>query len=91
MEREASSRDIICSQPLISDPYEARHVEVRPSGEAGGGEGLYAVRDIEAGVVVTFYNGVRIPGAEETEEWEDGGYRSVVEGSCAVMINMTHS
>ena len=42
---------------------------MRPSGEAGGGEGLYAARDIEAGIVVSFYNGVRIgAGAEEVRE-----------------------
>ena len=42
---------------------------MRPSGEAGGGEGLYAARDIEAGIVVSFYNGVRIgTGAEEVRE-----------------------
>ena len=27
----------------------------------GGGEGLFAARDIEAGKVVAYYNGVRIP------------------------------
>ena len=86
MAREISSLKTICSQPLIADPYEARHVEVshckpvfmysqctlvqvRPSGEAGGGEGLYASRDIEAGIVVSFYNGIRIrAGAEKVRE-----------------------
>ena len=42
---------------------------MRPSGEAGGGEGLFAARDIEAGAVISFYNGVRIrAGAEEVRE-----------------------
>ena len=42
---------------------------MRPSGETGGGEGLYAARDIEAGTVVSFYNGVRIrAGTEEVRE-----------------------
>ena len=53
-------------------------VQVRTSGEAGGGEGLFAVRDLETGDVVSFYNGVRIRAEEQAEEWGDtGGYRSV--------------
>ena len=53
-------------------------VQVRPSGEAGGGEGLFAARDLEAGSVVSFYNGVRIRSEEQAEEWGDsGGYRSL--------------
>ena len=47
--------------PLVKDPYEERMCEVRRSQVEGGGEGLYAKRNISKGEVVAFYNGVRLP------------------------------
>ena len=59
-------------------------VEVRDSEEEEGGQGLFAARDIEAGTVVAFYNGVRIPGSEMYEEhdWDDCSYR--------IFVNVNH-
>ena len=44
--------------PLVRDPYEMTTCEVRGSNVPGGGEGLFAVRNINKGEVVAFYNGV---------------------------------
>ena len=45
--------------PLVRDPYEMTLCEVRFSAVPGGGEGLFAVRNINKGEVVAFYNGVK--------------------------------
>ena len=45
---------------LQREPYELEMVEVGKS-RVGLGEGLFALRDVEPGTVVAFYNGVRIP------------------------------
>ena len=81
---EQSTRDHICNQLLLRDPYETKLVEVRDSGEEEGGQGLFAARDIEAKTVVAFYNGVRVPGAEVNEEldWDDCSYR--------IFVNVDH-
>ena len=44
--------------PLVRDPYEMTMCEVRGSNVPGGGEGLFAVRNINKGEIVAFYNGV---------------------------------
>ena len=49
----------ISSSPLLGDPYEAMYVECLVSTLNGGGEGLFAARDLAPGTVVSFYNGVR--------------------------------
>jgi len=65
--------------PLVPDPYEQRTCKVQKSQVEGGGEGLYAVRDIEKGEVVAFYNGVRLPYKPGTKEvWETSGYKIFV-------------
>lgn len=49
----------ISSSPLLCDPYETMHVQCLVSTLNGGGEGLFAARDLAPGTVVSFYNGVR--------------------------------
>ena len=44
--------------PLLADPYESRWVEVRQSTVRGGGDGLFARRDIPPDTVVSFYHGL---------------------------------
>jgi hypothetical protein len=44
--------------PLLADPYERRLVEVRPSHEAGAGEGVFARVRLPAGTFACFYHGV---------------------------------
>ena len=48
----------MCSEPLLPDPYEAQYCYVRASKLKGAQEGLFARRDMPAGSVVAFYNGV---------------------------------
>ena len=55
-----STEDSVGPQPLVSDPYEDRTVDVRQSGVGGGGEGLYARRRLVKGEITAFYNGVII-------------------------------
>ena len=72
-----ATRENIGHQPLVSDPYEDRTVIVRSSGVEGGGDGLFAQRDLAKGDIVAFYNGVRIPytvGGPK-EEWSTSGYK----------------
>ena len=68
-----ATRDHIGDQPLVTDAYEQRTVEVRKSDVDGGGEGLFAKVDLPKGTIVAFYNGVRIPyrvgGGGPKEEW----------------------
>lgn len=62
---------------LVPDPYETSQVVCHESGIAEAGEGLFAAKDIEAGDIVAFYNGVRIPfrlGGPK-EEWSTSGYK----------------
>ena len=42
------------------DPYEARLVSVRRSKMAGGGEGVFARRDLPAGTLAAFFNGHKV-------------------------------
>lgn len=79
-----STEESVGPGPLVGDPYEARAVEVRTSSVEGGGEGLYARRDIKAGEVVAFYNGIRLPYEPGLkEDWATSGYK--------IFINADHS
>ena len=73
--REATE-DVLSTLPLLRDPYEERLTEIRRSGVAGGGEGLFAKVDLEPGTLVAIYNGVkRGPYAEvKPEDWDQCGY-----------------
>ena len=67
--------------PALPDPLEAALVTVRTSQLEGGGEGLYALRDVKAGTLVSFYNGLRMTAEEQSPndgqdfaivvEWEE--------------------
>jgi len=57
-----------CSSPLLEDPYESIFVEVGLSDIPGAGEGLFARRDIEAGTVIAFYNGLAVKAASEKDD-----------------------
>ena len=56
---DISGFSVISATPLEPDPYEANLVRVGESTVPGGGEGLFAARDIPSGTVLSFYNGVR--------------------------------
>ena len=47
-----STETSVGASPLIGDPYEDRVCKVEVSKVEGGGEGLYAVRDLKPGEVV---------------------------------------
>ena len=75
-EEEQPTEQSLSSLPLLSDPYEERTVEVCTSGVGGGGEGLFAKRQLEEGDLVAIYNGVKVPlvAGVEKEDWEECGY-----------------
>ena len=69
---DVSTETCIGRQPLLRDAYETLRCRVGRSqlcatsreGVAGGntaGEGLFVVRAVEAGELVCYYNGVRVP------------------------------
>ena len=75
-EEEQPTEQSLSTLPLLPDPYEERTVEVCTSGVGGGGEGLFAKRQLEEGDLVAIYNGVKVPlvaGAGK-EDWEECGY-----------------
>ena len=47
-----STETSVGASPLIGDPYEERVCKVEVSKVEGGGEGLYALRDLKPGEVV---------------------------------------
>ena len=57
--RELATFTSVTSQPLLPDPYEDRMVEVRVSRVEGAEEGLFSRRNVKAGTVMAFYNGIR--------------------------------
>ena len=56
---DSGKREIIAKEPLIPDPYEQNMVHVKVSKMKGGGEGLFARRDLPKGRIVSYYNGVK--------------------------------
>merc|ERR1711892_176704 len=74
-----STADDICCPPLQDDPYERSLLRVGASRIAGGGEGLYAKKEIAAGRVVAYYNGIRMKAGENSPYDEDTGYAIFVE------------
>ena len=60
-------------------------VECRDSHVNGAGEGLFAKKDLSAGTIVAFYNGIRLPfriGGPK-EDWETSGYKIFVNADFA--------
>ena len=68
--RDVSSPEVISGAPLLSDPWEVERVEARPSGLEGAGEGLFALREFEAGDLVALYNGTRTV-STLYQDWSD--------------------
>jgi hypothetical protein len=56
---DVSGYSQISSTPHQPDPYEASMVRCKVSSVTGGGEGLYAARNLPVGTIVSFYNGIR--------------------------------
>ena len=76
MRYSKATSESIGQQPLVSDPYEDGTVRVRPSAVEGGGDGLFAQKDLAKGAMVAFYNGVRLPyRVGVKEEWATSGYK----------------
>jgi hypothetical protein len=64
--------------PLLPEPLEVASVRVGTSAVQGGGDGLFATRDLPAGAVVAFYNGIRMTAADKTP-FPEHDYTIVVE------------
>ncbi len=61
------SSEIVSSDPLLRDPYEAENVVVRESEIAGAGDGVYALRDMRQGQLVALYAGRMFGDTDEGE------------------------
>ncbi|XP_029517913.1 histone-lysine N-methyltransferase SETD7 [Oncorhynchus nerka] len=71
---DKSTSTCIATHTLLPDPYESKRVFVADSLISGAGEGLFAKMDVEANVVMAFYNGVRITHSEvDTRDWSLNG------------------
>ena len=55
----------------------------------GGGEGAYAKKDILAGTVVAYYNGIRLK-AGELSPYYDSGYAIIVDGNRKSLFGYEH-
>jgi len=64
--------------PHRQDPYESTLVRVAKSEVEGGGEGLYARKNIPAGTLIAYYNGIRMT-KEQRTPYGDTGYAIFVE------------
>ena len=73
-----STADDIKCPPLQQDPYESSTIMVGQSLMEGGGDGGYAKKDIPAGTLVAYYNGIRLK-AGENSPYYDTGYAIFVE------------
>jgi len=77
-ERWISTDSCMLCPPHRQDPYESTLVRVAMSEVEGGGEGLYARKNIPAGTLIAFYNGIRMT-KEQRTPWSDTGYAIFVE------------
>lgn len=59
------------SLPFAKDPYEEMTVKLDTSNVPGSGQGIFAVRDIEADEVIAIYNGFHFAGKSEVEAHEE--------------------
>merc|ERR1711874_626854 len=92
--RSRSTQHSIGPAPLVPDPYESSTVEVRFSQVEGGGEGLYARRNVAKGEIVAFYNGIRLPPEHRDgtpESWETSGYKIFATKSTTVLSTTARS
>ena len=77
-EREVSTCDFMTQNPMLTDPYEEEMVEVRQSRVEGGEEGLFSRKDVKAGTVLAFYNGIRRKKPEDSSacwQLEENAYK----------------
>jgi len=77
-ERWISTDSCMLCPPHRQDPYESTLVRVAKSEVEGGGEGLYARKNIPAGTLIAFYNGIRMT-KEQRTPYGDTGYAIFVE------------
>ena len=77
-ERWISTDKRMLCPPHQMDPYESTLVRVAKSEVEGGGEGLYAKRNIPAGTLIAYYNGIRMT-KEQRTPYGDTGYAIFVE------------
>lgn len=77
-ERWISTDKRMLCPPHQMDPYESTLVRVAKSEVEGGGEGLYAKRNIAAGTLIAYYNGIRMT-KEQRTPYGDTGYAIFVE------------
>ena len=77
---DPGTRDIICKEPLLPDPYESQYCYVRTSKIKGAREGLFARTDLPKDFIVAFYNGVKMRSDEienTKDDWEANAYKIV--------------
>ncbi|XP_065177251.1 histone-lysine N-methyltransferase SETD7-like [Sycon ciliatum] len=69
-----STETQICEKPLIPDRYESATAYVAPSQIPNSGEGLFAKRQLKAGELVAYYNGVRLSHSTvDSRDWSENG------------------
>lgn len=81
MSLEPKQFGVLCSWPLIRDPYERKMVTCLPSSVSGAGQGLFMLKTVPAETIVAFYSGIRIPDSEcDTDDtWDECSYRIFVD------------
>ena len=75
---DPGTRESICKEPLLPDPYETLYCYIAPSKIKGAKEGIFAKRDLPEGFVVAFYNGLRMRSDEldaDKDDWEANAYK----------------
>ncbi|KAL8207087.1 UNVERIFIED_CONTAM: Histone-lysine N-methyltransferase setd7 [Gekko kuhli] len=71
---DKSTSSCISTNALLPDPYESERVYVDTSLISSAGEGLFSKIAAEAGIVMSFYNGIRITHQEvDNRDWALNG------------------
>lgn len=84
---DPSNHDCISCDPLLPDHYEQAKVTVKESDICGAGEGLFAKATLEEGLVVSFYNGIRLTHEEvDSREWSLNGNTISLDDSCVLDV-----
>lgn len=58
--------------PLVQDPYEKQMMYVAPSKLAGAGFGIFSKRPSKKGMLVGFYNGIKVHNMESNTMSKEG-------------------
>ena len=78
-DREISTFDKVSSNPMLRDPYESEHVDVKGSKVGGAGEGLFSKKKVEPGSVLAFYNGIKLrpktAAKQDVCDWNINAYK----------------